>query len=88
MNVFKKAYEIAQEQENKLYSAMSLVWQGHMLDLLGRRKEAISIYNKVIDMNVTSTMQHVQFGMENSPSIYAAKRIKEPFKRIENCYKD
>lgn len=86
--VFRRLYEIALQQEDKIHSVMALIWQGHMLDLLGRRDEAIPIYKKVVDMNVSGRWQHSQYGMIYSPSIYAAKRLKEPFQRIENLSKD
>jgi len=67
---------------------MALIWQGHMLDLLGRRDEAIAVYKRVVDMNISIRCRHSQYGMIYSPSTYAAKRIKEPFQRIENRYKN
>jgi len=32
-------------------------------------------------------IQHDQFGLKYEPSPYAAQRMKEPFKRIENRMK-
>ena len=58
-----------------------------MLDLLGRRQEAIAVYQKVADMHVGRTMEHSQYGLRYSPSEYAAERIKTPFERIENKQK-
>jgi hypothetical protein len=66
------------------YSAVSLVWQGQMLDLLGRRQEAVAAYTSAADMKVTGQMRHDQFGLAYSPSEYARQRISEPFTRIEN----
>lgn len=86
--VFRRLYEFALEQEDKIYSVMALIWQGHMLDLLGRRDEAIAVYKRVVDMNISGRWRHSQYGMIYSPSTYAAKRIKEPFQRIENRYKN
>jgi len=86
--VFRKQYEIALEQEDKVLSAAALIWQGHMLDLLGRRDEAITIYKRVVDMNVIHRVQHGSYGLTYLPSIYAAERVKEPFKRIENRLKE
>ena len=82
--VFRRLYEFALEREDKIYSVMALIWQGHMLDLLGRRDEAIAVYKKVVDMNISGQWRHSQYGMIYSPSTYAAKRMKEPFQRIEN----
>ncbi len=82
--VFRKLYEFALEQDDKVYSVMALIWQGHMLDLLGRRDEAIAVYKSVVDMKVNRRFTHSTYGMTYIPSTYAAKRMKEPFQRIEN----
>ena len=68
--------------------AASLVWQGHMLDLLDQREEAIAVYQRVVELNVTDSMGHSQFGMRYSPSRYAAQRVKAPFVRVENRQTD
>jgi len=81
--VFKRMREKVQE-DDKFFVAVSLVWQGHMLDLLGRRAEAISAYQRVVDMKQEGKMQHSQYGMTYSPSEYAATRIETPFTRIQN----
>lgn len=64
--------------------SVALIWQGHILDLLGRRDEAVSIYKKVVQMKVTGRMEHSQYGLAYSPSTYAQERLAVPFSRIEN----
>jgi proline iminopeptidase len=87
--VFKKMYDVLQKgQENKFYSAVALIWEGFMLDLLSRRDEAISVYQKVVAMDIHDNISHDQFGLSFAPSAYAAEKIREPFKRIENKLKD
>jgi len=86
--VFKTMHSLAQKQQDKGYAAVALLWQGHMLDLLGRREEAISFYKKVVDLNINCIQHHANFRMKYAPSAYAAERIKQPFKRIENFYKE
>ena len=81
LRIFEKAEEVTPEDSGWL--VLTLIWQGHMLDLLGRRSEAVSVYQRVVDMNDTSQWQQSQFGMKFRPSPYAKERIKEPFKRIE-----
>jgi tetratricopeptide (TPR) repeat protein len=80
--VFRKMTE--QTKDNPFYLAVSLIWQGHMLDLLGRRKEAVEVYKRVADMGVTGGMEHSQFGLRYSPSPYAKERMEKPFERMEN----
>ena len=63
---------------------MALIWQGHMLDLLGRRGEAIPLYQEAADMDIQESWQHSQFGIEYVLSPYAAERVTSPFRRIEN----
>jgi len=82
--VFRRMQEAAREKESREYLALALIWQGHMLDLLERREEAIALYQQAADMDINETWQHSQFGMEYVVSPYAAERIKEPFRRIEN----
>ena len=63
--------------------ATSLIWQGHMLDLLGRRNEAVNVYKRVEEMNLDSEITLDQFNLTYRPSPYAAKRIQEPFSKEE-----
>ena len=68
------------------YEAISFVWQGHMLDLLGRRNEAVAAYSTAVGLNVTDPdpIHHDQFGLAYIPSEYARERMQEPFTRVEN----
>ena len=66
------------------HEAFALIWQGHMLDLLGRRDEAIERYHRAADMNLDNTWQHGQYGMRYSLSSYAAQRMETPFERVSN----
>ena len=85
----KKMSEVLRkEPENKFDSAVALIWQGFMLDLIGKRDEAISVYNKVVEMNINDKISHSQFGLIYAPSPYAAERVKEPFQRVENRQND
>ena len=82
LDAFTKMTEVAKDRE--LYSAVSLIWQGQMLDLMGRRDEAVAAYGAAADMNVTDRMRHDQYGMAYSPKDYAAERMHDPFTRVEN----
>ncbi|MBW2965910.1 alpha/beta fold hydrolase [Candidatus Woesearchaeota archaeon] len=79
-------FEKMEEKSNKdcpLPYGTSLIFQAHMLDLLGRRDEAINIYKKVRDMDLGVFATVSQFDNLELSSEYAARRIKEPFRRIE-----
>jgi len=55
-----------------------------MLDLLGRRDEAVSRYGQASEMNLDDSWMHGQYGLEYSLSPYAKERMNEPFQRIDN----
>ena len=82
--VFEKAEERA--GADGIARAIALIWQGHTLDLLGRRKEAISRYQAVADMVMgrRTEVRHDQYGLAYSPSPYARQRMSTPFTRVEN----
>ncbi len=81
---FEKMEAIAEREKDKDYTAISLIWQGHMLDLMEKREDAISLYKKVVAMNFDFSQQHSQYGLRYDVTPYARERIESPFKRIEN----
>jgi tetratricopeptide (TPR) repeat protein len=84
----KMGQEVAENPVH--HQAIALIWQGHMLDLLGRRDEAISRYQKVVDMDTKREIEirHDQFGLAYHPSPYASERMSTPFTRVENQEED
>lgn len=64
--------------------AVALIWQGHLLDLTGRRCEALERYRIAADMDIAQSFMHSQYGMRYAISPYARERLKTPFARIEN----
>ena len=66
------------------YEAVALIWQGHMLDLLGRRPEAIGRYEQAAALGVDDQWHHSTYGMGYRPVDYAAERQATPFVRLEN----
>ena len=82
--VFERMVQAAVAEESPTWEAVGVIWQGHMLDLLGRREEAIERYGRVAAMNVEETTHHNSYGMGYSPSQYAGERTATPFERIEN----
>jgi proline iminopeptidase len=64
--------------------AFALIWQGHMLDLLGKRAEAVKRYRKAAELKIADSWTHSQYGLKYELSAYALERVKTPFKRIEN----
>ncbi len=82
--IFEQMQASMKEREEREHEALALIWQGHMLDLLGKRKEAIACYKQVADMNIDESWQHSQYRLTYQVSPYAKERMKTPFKRIEN----
>jgi proline-specific peptidase len=80
--VFDKMSRIA--AGNQVLLAIALIWRGHMLDLLGQRRDAIEAYKRAASLHVTAQISHDQFGLRYAPDTYASERIKEPFTRKEN----
>ncbi|MGB3861058.1 MAG: alpha/beta hydrolase, partial [Candidatus Aminicenantaceae bacterium] len=82
--VFERMQWVAVEKKEKTYETVALIWQGHMLDLLRRRDEAVSRYGQAAEMNLEDTWMHGQYELRYSLSPYAKERMKEPFQRIDN----
>ncbi|MBI4677693.1 MAG: alpha/beta fold hydrolase [Elusimicrobia bacterium] len=78
------AFRRLQTKESGEGAARALIWQGFLLDLQGRREQAIAVYKKVSAMKASRRWSHDQFGLRFSPSEYALEKIGEPFKRVEN----
>jgi proline iminopeptidase len=74
--------------DDQKMKAFGLIWQGHMLDLLGRRPEALARYQRAAALNVSESWMHGQYGLKYELSPYARERLKTPFKRVENTAVD
>jgi tetratricopeptide (TPR) repeat protein len=57
-----------------------LVWQGHLLDLLGRREEALQSYRWALLLPGNLRMQHDQWGMVIDRK-WVQERLSTPFAR-------
>jgi proline iminopeptidase len=82
--VFEWMQKAADDQEEQTLGAVALIWQGHMLDLMGRRDEAVMRYSQAADMNLDDTWMHGQYDLKYSLSPYAQERMEKPFERIAN----
>jgi len=81
---FEKMEATAEKEDDKQFMTVAVIWQGHMLDLMGKREEAVSRYKKVAAWNFDFSPSHGQYGMRYDVTPYAKERINSPFKRIEN----
>jgi tetratricopeptide (TPR) repeat protein len=58
----------------------ALVWQGHVLDLLGRRAEALERYQEALKVPDPPAMQHSQYNLTINKQ-WVEDRLKSPFER-------
>jgi len=82
--VFARFRADAQSEGTQEMIALASIWEAHMLDLLGRRSEAVALYREVADMELQDTWMHDQYGMRYQLSPYAQDRLETPFQRVEN----
>lgn len=68
------------DRENR---ALAIIWQAHMLDLLGRRSEAVAKYVKIVDMKPEGGVSQDDYGLRFWFTPYARERITVPFTRVE-----
>ncbi|MEM2936795.1 MAG: tetratricopeptide repeat protein, partial [Candidatus Bathyarchaeia archaeon] len=57
---FKRTVELSCES---IYVFAGTIWQGHVLDLLGRRDETLKFYQKAKEMRIEGAMRHDQYGL-------------------------
>ncbi len=84
VEVFTRMERAAGVEESEEYRCMALIWQGHMLDLLDRRDEAVSLYQQAAEMDIGDRWSHSQFGLDYVLNDWATERVSVPFTRLEN----
>jgi proline iminopeptidase len=82
--VFERMEQMASTDGNAAGACVAVIWQAQMLDLLGRRDEAIERYRRAAEMNLDNTWSHGQYGMKYKLGPYARTRMEIPFERIPN----
>ncbi len=76
---FKRTQELGDEP---FYVFAALVWQGHVLDLLGRREEALKFYQKAMEIEFKGEIRHGQYGMVLNEE-WVEERLKSAFQRVD-----
>ena len=74
------------DDQGFVHPSLALIWQGHMLDLLGRREEALTRYQRVLDLGYDDWMRHDQYVLRIDYLPHAAQRLETPFQRVENTW--
>ncbi len=78
LEAFERAVEYAHEAGTAGFVA--LVWQGQVLDLLGRREEAIQRYETALENDTGGTVRHDQYGLRLNRA-WVLKKLRTPFRR-------
>ncbi len=78
LTAFGRAAEFS--GEGPAWAFASVVWQGHVLDLLDRRDEAVARYQEALEKADGAAMQHGQYGMTIDRA-WVEQRLKTPFTR-------
>lgn len=81
---YKEAFDALQRPTaeiklSKLRHFVSLVWMGHLKDLMGKREEALKYYKEALKHDPGGTMQHDQWGLKINRK-WVEERLKTPFK--------
>ena len=78
IEAFRHTQQLSEKNSNDFL--VSLVWQGHISDLLGQRNKALNYYEKVLKQDSSFGMQHSQYQMRINRD-WVKERIKKPFDR-------
>ena len=78
LEAFRQAH--MQSEDDSLDAFGALVWQGHIMDLLGRRNDALLFYRRALDMDAGGQMLHDQYGLTVDRA-WVKKRLQTPFVR-------
>jgi tetratricopeptide (TPR) repeat protein len=74
------AFGVSEKSEEPVLHFMGLVWQGHILDLLGKRPEAVEKYKAALKIPGTPRMKHDQYGMTIDKQ-WVEERLRAAFTR-------
>jgi hypothetical protein len=77
---YQEALEVVKSLEQGDWRFVALVWEGHLLDLLGRRTDAVAAYQEALKMPGTPSMRHDQYGLVIDKK-WVEERLKTPFER-------
>jgi tetratricopeptide (TPR) repeat protein len=79
LQVFRNDFE-QETKANSPYAFGSLVWQGHLYDLMDQRDKALECYERALEMKPESEVRHDQYGLKIDLD-WIKERLKSPFQR-------
>ncbi len=80
LEAFKQAGSLFQDDPLHLNLVAALVWQGHILDLLGHRAQAQALYGQALEKDHGGEMSHDQYGFSIDRR-WIEQRLETPFVR-------
>lgn len=78
LEAFQITCDLGSDGSYKVFG--SLVWQGHIMDLLGRRDDAVACYREALKKDNNFKIRHDNYGMIIDEK-WVEERIKKPFER-------
>ncbi len=78
LEAFRRTSALA--EETSVWRFVALTWQGHLLDLAGRREEALQAYHEALRIDTGATVRHDQYGIWINRDWIEA-RLETPFRR-------
>jgi tetratricopeptide (TPR) repeat protein len=78
LQAFRWGYELGDGRSSRKFA--SLVWQGHILDLQGRREQAVACYGQALSEGKDFEVRHGQYGMRINRR-WVEERLEQPFVR-------
>jgi proline iminopeptidase len=79
LDSFRNLEALARNTKDQATEVLALLWEGHLLDLLDRRHEALARYQRVVEIGKVFEFYEGQYGLRFKSLDYAQKRLKEPF---------
>ncbi|MHC4758974.1 MAG: M1 family aminopeptidase [Planctomycetota bacterium] len=77
-DAFKRVIKLSEEGSIRRFA--SLVWQGHIYDILGEREKALELYNEALKRSKKHKMTHSQYDIKIDRS-WVEKHIQKRFVR-------
>jgi proline iminopeptidase len=88
LECFYKLETLAQQRKDSATELLAVLWEGHLLDLLNRRQEALCCYQRVKDAGKSFRFSSDQYGLHFNSVDYPGTRLKEPFTFHPNQIQD
>lgn len=79
LECFQKLETLARQKKDSATEVLAVLWEGHMLDLLSRRQDALCCYQRVKDAGKSFRFSNDQYGLRYNSVDYPGIRLQQPF---------